>query len=448
MASTDLKLSLEKIYQSALKAVDPEQAVKTFLNRDKNTLIADNRPYCIKDRKIFLVGAGKAGIPMARAVEEILAEHLSSGIIVVPYHHKGQLKKTTILEAGHPEPDNQGLQAGQEIVNFVNSTLTPKDLLLLVFSGGGSALLPAPSNKISLENKRKLTELLIKSGAEIQEINTIRKHLSRIKGGQLLNYTKGAQVIALLLSDIIGNDIPTIASGPTAADPTTFTDCIKIIKKYSIEKNIPKPIWNHLNEGVIKKNNVIETPKPGDPCFKQVQHVIVGSNVLALEAAAHKAKQLGFSPMILSSSIAGDTSLAASMHVAIANEILHENHPLSAPCCLISGGETTVHVTGNGKGGRNQEFVLHCAQQIQNWKSSQVLFASMGSDGIDGPTDAAGAFASPDTAHRAQLKSLSINDYLNRNDSYHFFSQLQDLIVTGPTQTNVMDLRFVLITKP
>ena len=445
MISADLRSSLEKIYRSAFQAVEPERAVRAFLNRNGDTLTVADHSYSVKDRKIFLVGAGKAGVPMARAVETTLSEQLSSGVVVVPHHYGGQLEATTVLEAGHPEPDQQGLQAAQQMLDFLQSELTSRDLLIVVFSGGGSALLPAPVSGVSLEDKRKTTALLLKSGATIQEMNTIRKHLSRIKGGRLLNHTGGAQVVTLLLSDVVGDDLTSIASGPTVADPTTFADCMEILERYAIGKYVPEPVMEHLSHGSKGSNAAAETLKPGEPCFDQVQNVIVGSNILALQAAARKAEQLGFAPLILSSSIAGDTASAAGLHVAIAREVLCSNHPLPAPCCLISGGEAPVHLTGDGKGGRNQEFVLHCARQIQDWQSSQVLFASVGSDGIDGPTDAAGALASPDTVRRAQLKSLSVDDYLERNDSYHFFSQLQDLIITGPTQTNVMDLHFVLI---
>jgi glycerate 2-kinase len=304
---------------------------------------------------------------MARAVETVLEERLDSGLIVVQYEYGGTLEKTIVLEAGHPEPDQQGLKSVQRLLDFLQEKVSQSDLLLMVISGGGSALLPAPVCEISFEDKKKTTALLLKSGATIQEINTIRKHLSRIKGGRLLDHTQGAEVVTLLLSDVVGDDLGSIASGPTSPDPTTFVQCLEILEKYGIAQQIPEPVMGYLKPRAASGDLAEETPKPGDPRFEKVQNVIVGSNILALKAAAIEAETLGFSPLILSSSITGNTADAASLHVAIAREILSSGLPIEPPCCLISGGETTVRVTGDGKGGRNQEFVLHCAREIQDW---------------------------------------------------------------------------------
>ena len=448
MGFMKLRSLLEEIHRSALEAVDPERAVARLLKRENEQLKVADRVYSLAARKVFLVGAGKAGVPMARAVEAILGDKLERGLIVVKYSHGGKLQKTTVLEAGHPEPDEEGAKSAHRLLVFLQENLTQSDLLFAVISGGGSALLPAPVPEISFEEKRKTTALLLNSGATIQEMNAIRKHLSSAKGGRLLDYTQGAEVVALLLSDVVGDDLASIASGPTAADPTTFEQCIEIIDKYAIEDELPEPVLNYLRAGSTGSEFAKETPKPGDPRFARVQNVIAGSNILALQAAAEKAREHGFAPLILSSSITGNTADAAQLHVAIAREVLNSGNPVQPPCCIISGGETTLCVTGTGKGGRNQEFVLWCAREIADWDHSEVLFASLGSDGNDGPTEAAGAVASPHTARRAKSKGLSIQDYLERNDSYHFFKQLDDLIITGPTQTNVMDLRFVLIAQP
>lgn len=439
-----LKQALTQIYRAALGAVDPEKAVANHLKRDQETLRVAGHSYSLSNfRKIFLIGAGKAGVPMARAVESVLGDRLERGIVIVKYGHGGVLKKTSVLEAGHPEPDEQGVVAAAEILRLLDDELTGQDLLLVVISGGGSALLPSPVPEVSFADKRQVTSVLLKCGATIQEMNAIRKHLSRIKGGRLLDHTQDARVLTLMVSDVIGDDLASIASGPTVPDPTTFSDCLEIVERYKIRDELPPAVVEYLRSGWA--GNQEETPKPGDPRFEKVQNGIVAGNIHALKAAAEKADALGFRPLVLSSTIYGNTADAARFHVAVAQEILRTGNPLTAPCCLISGGETTVRVLGPGKGGRNQEFVLWCAREIAGWPERSVLFASLGSDGTDGPTDAAGAWASPETATRAKLKDLSIQDHLDRNDSYHFFKELGDLIITGPTQTNVMDLRFVLI---
>jgi hydroxypyruvate reductase len=443
----ELRSVLEQVQRSALEAVEPEGAVLRFLSQKDGQLQVAERIYSVGRRRVFLIGAGKAGLPMARAVEGVLGDELEAGRVVVKYGHGGTLQKTAVLEGNHPDPDQGGYESTQRVLAFLQKNLHKNDLLLVVISGGGSALLPAPVSAITFEEKQAASALLLQSEATIQEINTIRKHLSRVKGGQLLNYTQGAEVISLLLSDVVGDDLASIASGPTNPDPTTFSQCVEIIRRYGLEKKMPGSVLKHLQSGVAGSPGSEETPKPGDPRFERVHNVIVGCNMQALEAAAEKARQLGFSPLILSSSITGNTADVALSHVAIARQALETGDPIQPPCCIISGGETTVRLTGTGKGGRNQEFALWCAREIADWDHSQVLFASVGSDGTDGLTDAAGALASPETARRAQEKNLSIQDYLDRNDSYHFFAELGDLIMTGPTLTNVMDLRFVLIDR-
>lgn len=441
-----LRQTLDEIQKSALGAVNPNTAVLNFLQRENDELTIGGKTYSLSNRRVFLAGVGKAAVPMAQAVETVLGSQLERGMVIVKYGHVAPLQKTMILEGGHPEPDELGYEAARQLLTFLQTNLTSKDLLLMVVSGGGSALLPIPVEKITFEEKKLTTSLLLQSEATIQEINTIRKHLSRIKGGQLLNYTQGAQLITLLLSDVVGDDLASIASGPTSPDPTTFEQCVKIIQRHALEDTLPKAVVEHLHAG-LKNQGPAETPKPGDPCFDQVNNIIVGSNIQALRAAAERAQQLGFSPLILSDAITGNTTDIARMHVDLAQQVLNTGAPIAAPCCLISGGETTVHLTGDGKGGRNQEFALWCAREIADWTNTKILFSSLGSDGTDGPTDAAGAVASPMTAQVAATQDLSIQDYLDRNDSYHFFEKVGGLIKTGPTLTNVMDLRFVLIDR-
>lgn len=425
-----LRKDLESLFTAGLQAVDPEAAVAGFLGRRKRELNRFDR--------IYLVGAGKAGVPMARAAEETAGERYAGGIVIVKEGHGGRLRNTEVLEASHPEPGRRGAEATAALLEFLQLRVGREDLLIVVLSGGGSALLVSPADGITLEDKKAATSALIRCGARIQEINAVRKHLSRVKGGRLLDYAGECRVLTLILSDVVGDDIPSIASGPTSPDPSTFQDCREIVRRYDLSSKLPEPVLKLIEAGEE------ESPKPGDARFERVSNHIVAGNIQALEAAARQARKLGYRPLVLSSSLEGDTAAAAGFHVAILREILASENPVARPCCLISGGETTVEVKGDGKGGRNMEFVLWCARWVDGWSGAFVV-ASLGSDGNDGPTDAAGAAAFPDTVERARGQGLTAEDFLERNDSYHFFKALDDLIVTGPTRTNVMDLRFVLV---
>ncbi|MFB3905623.1 MAG: glycerate kinase [Acidobacteriota bacterium] len=443
--ATNLRHILRRIYQQALHSVDPEAAVQRFLTRQGDSLRLADRAYSLSSfRRVCAVGFGKAGVPMARAVEAVLGDQLDGGLVIVKYGHGGQLRTIQVLEAGHPEPDEAGEAGATSLLGLVNG-LSAQDLLIVLISGGGSALVPAPVPGVSLEDKKRTTALLLKCGATIHEMNCIRKHLSRIKGGRLLNHVNGATVLALMLSDVVGDDMSTIASGPTVPDPTTFTEALEILTRYRLEAEAPASVWSYLERGAAGAPEAPETLKPGGAERLKVQNLIVGSNFLGLQAAAEKSRELGFAPLILSSSIEGNTADVAKVHVALAREILATGNPIGRPCCLISGGETTVKVAGSGKGGRNQEFALWCAREAAGWAEKRILFASLGSDGTDGPTDAAGAVADPCSAARGQALNLSVDDHLARHDSYNFFKPLNDLIMTGPTRTNVMDFRFVLI---
>jgi len=436
----NLESTLEEICRAGLAAVDPEKAVRRYF-REAN-------PDLSKYRRIFLAGFGKAGFPMAKAVEDITGDRLAEGLIVVKDGHGGDLSKTGIVEASHPEPDARGEKGAEAIVGMLSKNTGPEDLVIVLVSGGGSALLPLPARGITLEDKQKTTRELLSCGAEIQEINAIRKHISRVKGGQLLRSTNGASVLSLVLSDVIGDDLSAIASGPTSADPTTYRDCLEIIDSYQIRDMLPPNVISHLEKGSLGGSGAPpETIKPGDLLPGRVNNVIVANNRLALEAAAEQASLSGFRTLILSSSLSGDTRELAGFHVSLAAEIMGGGHPLPAPCCLVSGGESTVKVQGSGKGGRNMEFTLECARLIDQWQDAPVLFASLGTDGTDGPTDSAGARVTPATLVKARELGLSTRDYLARNDSYNFFKPLEGLIVTGPTRTNVMDLHIVLVGK-
>src|SRR5215831_13835951 len=400
--------------------------------------LAGRRYDLAKYRRLYVVGAGKASARMASAVEDIADGSLHGGIVIVKYGHSVPLNKIKVIAAGHPVPDEAGANATREIIAAL-SQAKKDDLILCLLSGGGSALLSYPADNLSLEDKQAMTRLLLGCGAKIQEINAIRKHLSRVKGGQLAQIACPATIVSLILSDVVGDHIESIASGPTAPDGTTFSDCWHIIERYGLMGQIPMTVRNFLEQGIQGK--VAETPKPGDRIFEKVQNVIVGNNRTALFAAKQQAEALGYETLILSSFVEGEAREAARFHSAIAKEILGTDNPVGRPACAISGGETTVTIRSDGLGGRNQEFALAAAIEIDGTEGVAIL-----SGGTDGTTDAAGGIVDGTTIKRAKNRGLDANYYLSRNDSYRFLQAVDDLLVTGPTFTNVMDLRLLLVT--
>ncbi|NOY68446.1 MAG: glycerate kinase [Deltaproteobacteria bacterium] len=393
---------------------------------------------------IYVIGAGKATAAMAAAMEEILSDRISGGIISVKYGHTEPLcrieTRIKMMEAGHPVPDDAGLLAAQKIMKLV-SAAGKDDLVICLISGGGSALLPLPAQPVTLVEKQEAIRQLLSCGAAIDEINAIRKHISAIKGGQLARAAWPATLVTLMVSDVVGDPMDVIASGPTVADTSTFSDCLLIMEKYGLVQTLPQSVTHRINAGVAGKSP--ETPKPGDPVFAETKNLIVAANFSALKAAKDTAESLGYNTIILSSCIEGDTSQAAGFHAAIAKEIKMSKNPAPPPACILSGGETTVKIVGNGLGGRNQEFVLVAAQEIAG--QEDIVILSCGTDGTDGPTDAAGAIADGSTISRAETMGLDVGAYLSGNDSYHFFEKTGDLIKTGPTGTNVMDLRIIIV---
>ena len=439
---TQLRRDARTIFDAGLRAVDPAELVKRELRRPRDMLEVAGRHYDLaKYRRLYVVGAGKASARMASAVEDIADGSLHGGIVIVKYGHSVPLNKIKVIAAGHPVPDEAGANATREIIAAL-SQAKKDDLILCLLSGGGSALLSYPADNLSLEDKQTMTRLLLDCGAKIQEINAIRKHLSRVKGGRLAQLASPATIVSLILSDVVGDHIESIASGPTAPDGTTFSDCWRIIERYGLIGQIPTTVRDFLKQGVQGK--IAETPKPGDRLFEKVQNVIVGNNRTALLAAEHQAEALGYHTLILSSFIEGEAREAALFHSAIAKEIISTDNPVSRPACVISGGETTVTIRSDGRGGRNQEFALAAAIEIDGTEGVAIL--SGGTDGTDGPTDAAGGIVDGTTIKRAKNRGLEANYYLNRNDSYRFLQAAGDLLVTGPTFTNVMDLRLVLVT--
>jgi len=438
---SDKRRDAIEIFQAGLQAVAPGEAIKKFCQLDGETLRVDGCNYNLSlFRDIFVLGVGKAGASMAKAVEEILGERISTGLITVKYGHLEELEKIKIQEAGHPVPDQNGYVGAQAIYDLASSA-DKETLVLCLFSGGGSALMPLPVDGVTLEDKQNTTKVLLACGADIHEINTVRKHLSVIKGGGLARAVYPATLVTLILSDVVGDDLDSIASGPSVPDSKTFHDCKAIFAKYAIEHEIPAAVLQYVESGLA--GTVPETPKTGQEFFEKTQNVVVASNFNALLKAKEKADELGYNSCLLSSMIEGETSDVAVNHVAICAEIELHGYPVKKPACLLSGGETTVTIKGTGKGGRNQEFVLAAALRMAEMENCVVL--SAGTDGSDGPTDAAGAIADNTTLERAALKDLDPREYLNNNDSYHFFEELDDLYKTGPTNTNVMDLRILLV---
>jgi glycerate 2-kinase len=422
----NLRRDAKAILMAALAAADPTGAVEQILR---------NRGDLDRFERIFVVGAGKAGGTMARAVEDFLGSRISAGCVNVK---DGDTVRTRLIElrpCGHPVPDERGLNGAKRIAEICMEA-GENDLVICLLSGGASALAPYPAPPITLSEKQETTRLLLTSGASIHEINAVRKHLSVIKGGQLARLAAPAHVLSLILSDVVGDDLDVIGSGPTAPDASTFETAYAVLEKYKLRDRVPARVRERL------KNGARETAKAADPLFENVENIIVGSNQKSLESAARAAKDMGYRTLILSSTIEGETKDVARMHAAIARQIRNHAQPVRPPVCVISGGETTVTMqNGNaGKGGRNQEFALAAAMEVEGLED--VLILSAGTDGTDGPTDAAGAIADGTTVTRANSKAA---DALENHDAYPLFQELGDLVTTGSTGTNVMDLHLILV---
>lgn len=445
----DLRASAAQMQQAALRAVDPAEAVYKHLSRIGPQLLIDARAYDLRGfERVFVVGAGKAALPMTDAVCEVLHERVSAGAIITKYGHSDRPlpDQIRVYEAGHPVPDHNSIEATRQLASLLASA-TSRDLVIVALSGGGSALMTLPADDISLADLQAATQLLLGGGATIHQINAIRKHVDGIKGGGLARLANGASIITLVLSDVIGDDLSVIASGPAVPDPSTFADAWQVVEDFGLIEQLPNSIRQRLWAG--KQGEIADTPKPGDALFDQVQTVIIGSNARAALAAEAAARQLKFNSLLLSTSIQGEAREVAKVAAAIAQEIQRYNRPLAKPACVIWGGETTVTLKGHGlggrppKGGRNQELALAAAIAIDGLPNT--LIAALGTDGTDGPTDAAGALVTGETVGRGRSIGLEAAAFLAANDSYHFFEQLGDLIKTGPTGTNVNDLVFILI---
>jgi len=434
-----LRNNAKEIFLAGVEIVKPDILIPHFVSLENNVLKIENHRFQLAEIKnIYLTGAGKASALMAKAIENILGSRISSGHIVTKYGHAVPLKYAFVTEAGHPVPDENGVKGTESILSIVNKA-SKNDLVICVISGGGSALLTDIPDGCTLNDLKILTDLLLKSGANINEMNCIRKHLSKVKGGMLSSAAYPARVVSLILSDVIGDPLDVIASGPTAPDPTTFKDAMDIIEKYGIKDKIPAGITKILNEGLNKIRK--ETLKESDEAFRLTTNLIIGNNKLALKKASKKAEALGYTTKIITDSLHSDVEDVADY--IFSKLIKYRNEKPGKKSCLLFGGEPTIKITGDGLGGRNQHLALLMAQKINGING--VVFLSGGTDGTDGPTDAAGAIAEPETLKRSEALGLDINKYISDCDSYNFFRQEGGLIKTGPTQTNVMDLIVVLI---
>lgn len=424
-----------KIFASALEAADPAKAVERHCGKIRS--VYRNGGFS----RLLVTGFGKASVAMARAVEEHLGDIISAGAVITKYGHAARhgLSRIRVYEAGHPVPDENGVGGTAAILDLADAG-GGETLAVVLISGGGSALFVSPYPGISLGEKQRTTSLLLKAGAEIHELNTVRKHLSGVKGGRFAKILSPARSISLILSDVVGDSLEVIASGPTSPDSTTFADAYYVLVKYGLAEQVPRPVAELLEKGL--KGLIPETPKTGNPVFRECEHLIIGSNRLALDAALHAAEVRGIKADLLSAGITGEAAEAGRKLAAKALAAMRDKK-CGSRVCLVSGGETTVTVTGTGKGGRNMELALAFAMEIEGIPGITLL--SAGTDGTDGPTDAAGAIVDGMTVARAKSLGLDPAEYLRNNDSYNFFLKFGGLFVTGPTGTNVMDVQIAVL---
>lgn len=443
---SDLRSDAEACIRAAIAAVNPEELTRNWLRTHPDSLA--------RQGNLHLIALGKAAATMTRGALAGIAEtgiHLTSGILIAPEGTEapdlpGNL---SLHHGGHPTPNQQGIRAAQAIHDLATS-LTEDDLLLTLISGGGSALMTLPPEGIPLEDLQATTDALLRGGADIRQLNTVRKHLDRLKGGRLARAAHPARTLALVLSDVVGDPLDTIASGPVTPDPTTYGDALQVLDQLGVTGDVPEAVRAHLERG--KAGEVAESPGPGDPAFERTKAHILGNNRMAADAAQAEAERLGYRTLLLTTMLTGEARHVGRVLAGIGVEILRSGTPLDAPACVLAGGETTVTVTGRGKGGRNQEVALGAAVALdellgggESEDPERVLIASAGTDGIDGPTDAAGAMADGATIQRGREQGLDPARALADNDAYPYFRALDSLIETGPTGTNVMDLALILV---
>lgn len=427
------------IIEYALEAMDPKEQVKKLVRiENSDVLKVGNLEYSLsKVGNIYVLGAGKGSVFIAEALEEVLGDKIKDGIIVEKRGQGRKLKRIKVIEGGHPLPDKTGYEAAQSIVSLAKDA-REGDLVFVCITGGASALLPLPAEGITLEDKIKVTDMLLKCGARIDEINAVRNHISLLKGGRLAQYIHPAQIINFIVID----EVAGLPWGPTVPDTSTFKDAIYVLKKYNLYDKIPLTIKNHLERGLRDKS--LETPKPSDFKGMKVHNFILGNAEMVCEAADKRARELGLNSMILSTMIEGESKDVGIVLAGIAKEIAKNRRPIAPPCAVICGGETTVTITGEaGEGGRNQELALSFSTMIKG--NERIVFASVATDGTDGPTDIAGGLVDGYTIDRAEELGLDINEHIVRHNSSYVLKKLGDAIYTGLTRTNVMDLRVFIV---
>ena len=391
----------------------------------------------------MVVGGGKASARMAQALEDVLGDRITDGWINTKYGHALPLRHIHVHECGHPVPDERGM-TGSIRIRGILSEADDQTLVIGLISGGGSALMPAPVDGISLKEKQDVTGLLLKSGASINELNTIRKHLSTLKGGGMARLAYPAKLHILILSDVIGDKLDVIASGPGVGDPSTFQDCIDICERYDITEKLPENVRKRFIDGA--QGNIPDTLKDGDTVLSSTVNTLIGNNRMSVEAARNYADTMGYNTMVLSTMIEGEAYDVGTVLSSVALEVIQYDNPVKKPACIICGGETTVSIHGTGKGGRNQEMALRVAQRLKG--VNDFTFLSAGTDGTDGPTDAAGGIIDGNTVIQGEEKKLDCYRFLENNDSYHYLQNVDCLIKTGPTGTNVMDIQILLVGRP
>ena len=440
------RLHARAILDAAIASVDGERIVDEQLQLcgspqgEGSLLRVGSSSTFLPSGRLLVVGAGKAAAPMAAAMEGLLGSRIADGMVITKDGHGLPLQRIRVYEASHPVPDMRGLAATAELLRLV-SAAGEDDLVVCLISGGASALMVQPAMGIELEQLQQTTEALLASGAPIDSVNAIRKHLSAVKGGRLAEVGRPATLLTLMLSDVVGNELTAIGSGPTVPDPTSFADCLAVVESHGLRDRLPASVLEHLSRGA--RGEIQETPAPGSPVFERACSVVVGDNTRALTAAVAQATDLGYRPFVLTATLQGEARSVGRRLAAVGASCVGT---VGAPICLLAGGETTVTLSGAGRGGRNQEAALAAAIHLEG--TDAVGFCAVGTDGTDGPTDAAGAFADGTTVGRARVRALDAASFLLDNDSYTFFDELGDLVRTGPTRTNVMDLQIVLVGAP
>ena len=436
------------ILDAALQAVDPGEALRRCVLRQGNDLVAGDVRYALdRFRRVFVVGFGKAAAPMGHAAAEILSDRLTAGVLVTKIGHRGSLgdlpHEIALLEAAHPVPDAAGVAAAQRIADLARQA-TAGDLILCLISGGGSALLTLPADGLALSDLQATTAALLRCGATIDEINTLRKHLSQVAGGQLARLAAPATLLSLVLSDVVGSPLDVIASGPTVPDRSCWADAWRVVERYRLQATLPAEVIGRLQAGLA--GQIPDTPKAGDPAFASTHTLVIGDNAIAAQAAQERAIEQGFNAQILTTFLEGEAREMAKVAVALGREVVAHGRPIAAPACLILGGETTVTLRGHGVGGRNQELALAAAVLLDRLpEREQIIVVSLATDGTDGPTGSAGGLIDGRTASRGRAIGLDAASHLADNNSAPYLEAVGDLLVTGPTHTNVNDLVFVFV---